>query len=36
MTPTAAALGALLLVTPLFLTGGMGQYVLHVLIQIFI
>jgi branched-chain amino acid transport system permease protein len=33
---TAAALGALLLAAPLFLTGGVGQYALHVLIQIFI
>jgi len=33
---TAAALGALLLTAPLFLTGGWGQYGLHVLIQIFI
>jgi branched-chain amino acid transport system permease protein len=32
----AAALGALLLATPLVLTGGWGQYALHVLIQIFI
>jgi branched-chain amino acid transport system permease protein len=33
---TTAILGALLLAMPLFLTGGWGQYVLHVLIQIFI
>jgi branched-chain amino acid transport system permease protein len=32
----ALGLGALLLATPLFLTGGTGQYALHVLIQIFI
>jgi branched-chain amino acid transport system permease protein len=32
----AAALGALLLAAPLVLTGGWGQYALHVLIQIFI
>ncbi len=32
----AAALGALLLAAPLVLTGGLGQYALHVLIQIFI
>ena len=32
----AAAVGILLLATPLFLTGGWGQYALHVLIQIFI
>ena len=30
------AVGAALLAAPLFLTGGVGQYVLHVLIQIFI
>lgn len=32
----AVAVGAALLAAPLFLTGGVGQYVLHVLIQIFI
>ena len=32
----AGAVGAALLAAPLFLTGGVGQYVLHVLIQIFI
>jgi branched-chain amino acid transport system permease protein len=32
----AAALAALLLVAPALLTGGVGQYVLHVLIQIFV
>jgi branched-chain amino acid transport system permease protein len=32
----AAALGVLLLAAPLVLTGGWGQYALHVLIQIFI
>jgi branched-chain amino acid transport system permease protein len=32
----AASLGGLLLVLPFFLTGGWGQYALHVLIQIFI
>jgi branched-chain amino acid transport system permease protein len=32
----ATPLGALLLALPFFLTGGLGQYALHVLIQIFI
>jgi branched-chain amino acid transport system permease protein len=32
----ALALAALLLVAPAFLTGGIGQYALHVLVQIFI
>ena len=32
----AVAVGVLLLAVPLFLTGGWGQYALHVLIQIFI
>ena len=32
----AAVVGAVLLTAPLFLTGGVGQYALHVLIQIFI
>jgi branched-chain amino acid transport system permease protein len=32
----AGALGVLLVAAPLFLTGGWGQYALHVLIQIFI
>ncbi len=32
----AVAVGILLLAVPLFLSGGWGQYALHVLIQIFI
>jgi branched-chain amino acid transport system permease protein len=32
----ATPLGALLLALPFFLTGGLGQYALHVLIQVFI
>ena len=32
----AVAVGAALLAAPLFLTGGVGQYILHVMIQIFI
>jgi branched-chain amino acid transport system permease protein len=36
MTAVVLALTGLLLLAPLLLTGGVGQYVLHVLIQIFI